>query len=73
MGGKWARTIFFEMGGTSPMGVILSFDNLESKPPAVQVSQQDPGLCRKYVSEDYNVSFFDNRARASLSKVVAKW
>ena len=31
MGGKWARTIFFEMGGTSPMGVILSFDNLESK------------------------------------------
>ena len=30
MGGKWARTIFFEMGGTSPMGAILSFDNLES-------------------------------------------
>ena len=25
-----ARTIFFEMGGTSPMGAILSFDNLES-------------------------------------------
>ena len=34
---------------------------------------QDPRLRRKYVSEYYNVNFFDNRSLASLSKVVANW
>ena len=51
--------------------IRLFFNQLDTEPWARYL--QDPGLRRKYIRENYNVNLFNNRARASLSKVVAKW